>query len=420
MGGWAMGRASRNRREGRRKKARGWDPAVAARDALRDQKATIRLLENNSYAAAYFAAATDRVFQEAMWQHIRLGSAPAQAWHETAAWMMGAAGFPRPWPHNIQFLADYAVFEREQQLALLRDGEVCVISPDAHATVMAAALTLDADDLLTLDQDTDIPMRAALVVMPEPVVLSRRDVVVGDFSVFGWRRSTMYGSAGQEHAAVGVSAMFRPDGPVQSPDWTDFVAEAQANGYPAPPWFPSGSIGMRADSSTRSALAHTEAIEEIRARHMLLRDVADLLRADDALWAPESAQWNGEPVADPHHDFPARYLFAFWRLAAQGITVTATPPDLEDDHQPSPGSAASVQGSSGIRLVDLRRPTERPSGTAAASSPRHYTHRWPVKMHKVNQWYPSLGRHQIRWRGPYIQGPAGTPLRVRETAYHLS
>jgi hypothetical protein len=31
-------------------------------------------------------------------------------------------------------------------------------------------------------------------------------------------------------------------------------------------------------------------------------------------------------------------------------------------------------------------------------------------MHKVNQWYPSLGQHRVRFRGPYIKGPAGKPL----------
>ncbi|MGW3360839.1 hypothetical protein ACWDFL_36540 [Streptomyces bungoensis] len=55
-----------------------------------------------------------------MWQHIRLGLDPAQAWHGTAAWMMGDAGYRGPWPHNTQLIADYAVWEREQQLALLR------------------------------------------------------------------------------------------------------------------------------------------------------------------------------------------------------------------------------------------------------------------------------------------------------------
>src|SRR5689334_18854443 len=106
-----MGKASRSKKERRQKETQPWDPAAAAREALRDRKATTRLLQDNPYAAAHFAAATDRVFKEAMWQHICLGLAPAPAWHETAAWMMGEAGYPQPWPHNTQFIADYAVFE---------------------------------------------------------------------------------------------------------------------------------------------------------------------------------------------------------------------------------------------------------------------------------------------------------------------
>ena len=34
------------------------------------------------------------------------------------------------------------------------------------------------------------------------------------------------------------------------------------------------------------------------------------------------------------------------------------------------------------------------------------THRWVVvRMHKVNQWYPSLGQHRVCFRGPYMKGP---------------
>ena len=31
-------------------------------------------------------------------------------------------------------------------------------------------------------------------------------------------------------------------------------------------------------------------------------------------------------------------------------------------------------------------------------------------MHKVNQWYPSLGQHRVLFRGPYVKGPADKPL----------
>lgn len=33
-------------------------------------------------------------------------------------------------------------------------------------------------------------------------------------------------------------------------------------------------------------------------------------------------------------------------------------------------------------------------------------------MHKVRQYYPSLGTHKVIWRGPYIKGPDGAPLLI--------
>jgi hypothetical protein len=41
-----------------------------------------------------------------------------------------------------------------------------------------------------------------------------------------------------------------------------------------------------------------------------------------------------------------------------------------------------------------------------------YHHRWPVRMHKVRQWYPSLQEHRAIRPGFYIKGPADAPLRM--------
>lgn len=416
-----MGRASRRKQERYRQETRQWDAAAAARCALRDRTATSRLLEDNPYAAAYVAAAADSDFQDVLWHHIRSGLPLALAWQETAARVLGEAGYPGPWPQNVQLFADYAVWERERRLALLRRAEICVISPAAHAAVMAAAMTLDATDSLTLDRDTDIPLAEALVVMPEPVVLLSRNAELGDLSVLGWTFSTMYGSAGEEYPAVGVSAMFRTDGPVQTPPWREFLAEAKAGGHPVPPWFPAGINGVRADASSRTATAHADATAAVQARRTLHTAIGDA-RADQR-HAPDSAQWNGEPVEDPYNDFAERYLFAFWRLAAQGVTTVAgtTTPDAGSSGHPAAGrTARSQKDPEPFRLIDLRRPPHSSSRTGESAHSSRYSHRWPVRMHKVSQWYPSLGRHKIRWRGPFIKGPADAPLRVGERAYHLS
>lgn len=326
-----------------------------ARHALRDRAATTLLLDDNPYVAAYFAAVTDRVFQRAMWHHIRLGLPPARAWHETAAWMMGESGFPGPWSHDTQLIADYGVWERERQLSLLRSGELCVISPAAHAAVVAAALTLDVADLLTLDQETDAPFPSGLLVMPEPVVLLSRNADLGDLSILGWDFTTMYGAADENYRAVGVSCMLRTNGPTQTPAWREFLAEAKADGYRIPPWFPAGTNGMRADASTRNTASRASAVAHADARHALHRDVGELIRADQSP-QPELAQWwTGELIEDPYNNFPERYLFALWRLLKQGrITMTgATIPSQGESRGSDAGDAASQKDSGMVRLVDV-------------------------------------------------------------------
>ncbi|ALO05623.1 hypothetical protein AQF52_8084 [Streptomyces venezuelae] len=422
-GGANVGKASRRKKQRITRPETGpWDPAIAARRALRDRRATATLLEDNPYAAARFAGTTETTFQHTLWHHVRAGLPLADAWHETAAWIMGEAGYQGPWPHTTQLIADYAVWERENQLDLLRNSEICVVSPDAHAALVAAALTLEATDLLTLDRDTDIPLPAALVVMPEPVLLSNQKADVGELSVLGWSFTTMYGADGEQYPAVGVSAMLPTDGAVQSTEWREFLAEAKAAGHPLPAWMPAGTNGMRADASSRSTSSQAAALLQARARHLLHHEVGDLINADPSIPAPQTAQWSGEPIADPYNNFADRYLFAFWRLAAQGATtVTDTPlPAPTAPRDPSGDHVSGPRETAGVRLVDLRRTADRSPRSDDAPSPRRYSHRWPVRMHKVNQWYPTLGRHKVLWRGPFIQGPADAPLRVMEKAYHLS
>ncbi|MGW3690643.1 hypothetical protein [Streptomyces sp. NPDC005125] len=64
-----MGKASRCKKERNRQGA--WTAADAARSALDDRTATRLLLEDNPYAAAHFAAVTDRTFMHALWHQVR-------------------------------------------------------------------------------------------------------------------------------------------------------------------------------------------------------------------------------------------------------------------------------------------------------------------------------------------------------------
>jgi hypothetical protein len=120
-------------------------------------------------------------------------------------------------------------------------------------------------------------------------------------------------------------------------------------------------------------------------------------------------------VDDPYDDFVGRYMFAFWRLIAQGVTA-AGPLQAASGARTADGDDGSVPREPDVRVIRLAAPSPRPSDPVGETK-RLYHHRWPVRMHKVRQWYPSRQEHRVIWRGPYIKGPAGAPLMMGEKAY---
>jgi hypothetical protein len=64
------------------------------------------------------------------------------------------------------------------------------------------------------------------------------------------------------------------------------------------------------------------------------------------------------------------------------------------------------------RIIYLRRVTHRPED-AADGTGVEYTHRWWVKGHWRNQWYPTENRHKPLWIHPHIKGPDGLPIAAK-------
>jgi hypothetical protein len=67
-----------------------------------------------------------------------------------------------------------------------------------------------------------------------------------------------------------------------------------------------------------------------------------------------------------------------------------------------------------VRYIDLRRartePVERSDITEPRSATREYRHRWIVRGHWRNQWYPSRNDHRPIWIDPHVAGPEDKPL----------
>ncbi|MCF1592462.1 hypothetical protein [Streptomyces muensis] len=74
-----------------------------------------------------------------------------------------------------------------------------------------------------------------------------------------------------------------------------------------------------------------------------------------------------------------------------------------------------------VRLIRLRRArTDRGADPAERPGTREYQHRWVVKGHWRDQWYPSRGTHKPIWISPYIAGPEDAPLIGGEKVFVLA
>lgn len=66
-----------------------------------------------------------------------------------------------------------------------------------------------------------------------------------------------------------------------------------------------------------------------------------------------------------------------------------------------------------VRYIDLRRartvPSDRPDDEVGTGA-REYRHRWIVRGHWRNQYYPSRGDHRPIWIDPHFAGPDDKPL----------
>ncbi|CRK57621.1 hypothetical protein [Alloactinosynnema sp. L-07] len=65
-----------------------------------------------------------------------------------------------------------------------------------------------------------------------------------------------------------------------------------------------------------------------------------------------------------------------------------------------------------VRYIDLRRARTEPADHTddPRTTGREYRHRWIVRGHWRNQWYPSRNDHRPIWIDPHLAGPADMPL----------
>lgn len=72
-----------------------------------------------------------------------------------------------------------------------------------------------------------------------------------------------------------------------------------------------------------------------------------------------------------------------------------------------------------LRVVRLRKAEHKPARSPGEGEGegQEWSHRWIVHGHWRNQWYPSIQEHRPKWIPPYVKGPEGKPLIVKDVAY---
>jgi hypothetical protein len=123
--------------------------------------------------------------------------------------------------------------------------------------------------------------------------------------------------------------------------------------------------------------------------------------------------WTTDPGPSVNPDVKIaleRTIVATWLLMGQTLTrsehLTAPRPARRRIARTDPNLDPTV------RYIDLRRARTEPTDhtTDQHTSGRHYRHRWIVRGHWRNQYYPSRGDHRPIWIDPHLAGPEHLPL----------
>lgn len=270
----------------------------------------------------------------------------------------------------------------------LREGDLWYIDEDLCALVAAAHPSMPA----FVPRPEDLPSRVGFVVFAEPIAMypgedSRNDAAVAT-EARGDRRVLEVADRLYQQDVQIVAASW---GPISGLSW------------------PAGGLWM--SFYAPSSLGNVVDAETARRA----RAVAPPLSVDNeamVAWRPEGAPADtyllhgqqGEGQTTLHW---ARLLFATFQLAAQANLA-----ETEETRTPRPERRRTERAGLPARDVRIARLRRGVTGAAAggAGGGREWRHRWIVRGHWRQQWYPSLGDHRPRWIHPYPKGPEGAPL----------
>jgi hypothetical protein len=352
--------------------------------------------QSNPIVRSMLAANINNVLAETHGVTLNSDAPVGMEWDVACSLVLGKLGWRPPWPSGPQQTADW---ELDQVMRLLKRAEVFVISPAAHAAVMAAAETVEPADVTTLDRDRDIVVPEGLLVLPEPVVIENRTGSLSDTAAFGWQFIVQHQILPTtQYPGVQITTFMDRDGPVQPDGWRATVSYARTAGSPLPRLIPDGAYGVRADGGTAGATDETLA-EITDAHHQWQSALRQASRWRTEI--PEEGEWGGGTIKDPDDDFAARYMFAFWRLAAQEVTTTE--PVTQTISETSTPQQHTAPQDPEVRVIHLR-PQSSLSAGATSGTIREYHHRSGTPHHLARPLHQGTSRRASHGRREDVCG----------------
>ncbi|MEV0066118.1 hypothetical protein [Amycolatopsis sp. NPDC050768] len=393
------------------KKSKPWTSASAAKAAREARIATARYLREAPLAQEWETARLVEAFQAKL-AHLRHPVGAAQL-------LLAGLGYdPRERPTGWDAVAEQVLVDEAR---FLEQSQLYVLSPQMCDVVIAAAQSLTLDDLGLLALE-DLPSPTGLVLLPHPLMVRAVNGNLGDDRALHWRTPASFsrpnddGTSWAPRPAVRVSSYHDSYGPVRPDSFLEFADESRRQGYPLPRLL-LDSIQCHQFESAPNA----EQRDSLEHYFAASRQVGQAYRSAQAARGADEDRVLGEYQPGTEIDnadgaFNIRFLYAFWRLCAQEIAVTA-PADVRHAAQ----LAATKHGvSPDVRVVQLRTVKSSQEANSTDAGDGRWQHRWVVRMHKVRQWYPSEHRHKIIYRGPYLKGPDDKPLLGGEVVRSLT
>ena len=394
----ARARARRQRTD--RTQGNQWSAVKASSTLIRSRDEVLARASNNPFVTSISRATLTDTFHRYTQRFVDEGADGDDARRLALTAITHSSGLSPEDPHLFEQLDRQ---QRTRELTPLRAGEPYVISPAMHATVAAAAETLTTQNVAEW-RSSDLLTDHGVLLLPHIQLVHDNSKTVPDEIVMLSWSSGSYTSPldGRCARVLYLTAWFDADGPVEAPVFTAARANAARQGHPLP------TFGVA--SSCRGELDVSRArIEQARGS---LTDWVKGVAGEQQSSAITVGEHSGDVIqVSDLGQWIQRYVFAFMGLAQQRIATVQRFREMR-------ALAAKPLHYDDVRVVQLRSFSQVGDADQVGTG-RQYHHRWVVRMHKVNQWYPSEGVHKIIWRGPYIKGPAAAPLLAGEKVHAL-